>query len=269
MNLGDGAKYIRRRLFICASIQFNYSSSGHNLLEDVVYYVIDGSHVAEICSYRTHASTVILTVRFAMCRDSAVQDDNRVPLLVLSSCYLCLASLVRKVRIRLRTWNYFHCFQPRLLACWSEYLSWIFRRFLVDAARFVVGAMQPLAPPWLRLVPISTRVREMDVLGFSTKNLPNTTHIFNWSRRPSRKALFPTLPFLSKLLTQPPNVFLIGRSHTIVTSKSSLTPEIHVQGSREVTVHPENTHLRLNISLQCTAQHAVQCKIVGWQQCAR
>ena len=43
----------------------------------------------------------------------------------------------------------------------------------------------------------------------------------------------------------------------------------YVQGGREVTVHPENTHLRLNISLQCTAQHAVQCKMVGWQQCAR
>ena len=44
---------------------------------------------------------------------------------------------------------------------------------------------------------------------------------------------------------------------------------VTVQGGREVTVHPENTHLRLNISLQCTAQHAVQCKMVGWQQCAR
>jgi len=43
----------------------------------------------------------------------------------------------------------------------------------------------------------------------------------------------------------------------------------NVQGGREVTVHPENTHLRLNISLRCTAQHAVQCKMVGWQQCAR
>jgi len=42
-----------------------------------------------------------------------------------------------------------------------------------------------------------------------------------------------------------------------------------LQGGREVTVHPENTHLRLNIILQCTAQHAVQCKMVGWQQCAR
>ena len=43
----------------------------------------------------------------------------------------------------------------------------------------------------------------------------------------------------------------------------------NLQGGQEVTVHPENTHLRLNISLQCTAQHAVQCKMVGWQQCAR
>ena len=43
----------------------------------------------------------------------------------------------------------------------------------------------------------------------------------------------------------------------------------NVKDGREVTVHPENTHLRLNISLQCTAQHAVQYKMVGWQQCAR
>jgi hypothetical protein len=43
----------------------------------------------------------------------------------------------------------------------------------------------------------------------------------------------------------------------------------NVQGAREVTVHPDNTHLRLNTSLHSTAQHAVQCKMVGWQQCAR
>jgi hypothetical protein len=43
----------------------------------------------------------------------------------------------------------------------------------------------------------------------------------------------------------------------------------HVQGGREVTVHPDNTYLRLNISLHSTAQHAVQCKMVGWQQYAR
>jgi hypothetical protein len=42
-----------------------------------------------------------------------------------------------------------------------------------------------------------------------------------------------------------------------------------VQGGREVTVHPDNTRLRLNISLHCTSQHAVQCKMVGWQHCAR
>ena len=44
---------------------------------------------------------------------------------------------------------------------------------------------------------------------------------------------------------------------------------VQLQGGREVSVNPENTHLRLNISLQCTAQHAVQCKMVGWQQCSR
>jgi len=42
-----------------------------------------------------------------------------------------------------------------------------------------------------------------------------------------------------------------------------------VQGGREVTVHPDNTHLRLNLSLHSTAQHAVQCKMVVWQQCPR
>jgi hypothetical protein len=44
---------------------------------------------------------------------------------------------------------------------------------------------------------------------------------------------------------------------------------LNLQGGREVTVHPDNMHFRLNISLHCTAQHAVQCKMVGWQQCAR
>ena len=180
----------------------------------MVHYVIDGSHVAEICRYRTHTSTVIHTVRLAICRDSAAQDDSNLPLMVLSSCYLCLASLVRKVRIRLRTWKCFHCFQLRPLAGWSEYLSLIFRKFLVDSARFVVEAMQPLPPPWLRPVPISARVREMDFLGLSTPKLPNTTHIFIWSRRPSRKALFPTLSLLSKLLTQTPNALVIGWSYT-------------------------------------------------------
>ena len=42
-----------------------------------------------------------------------------------------------------------------------------------------------------------------------------------------------------------------------------------VQGGREVTVHPDNTHLRLNLSLHSTAQHAVQCKMAVWQQCPR
>jgi hypothetical protein len=69
----------------------------------MIHYVIDWSHVAEICSYRTHISRVIHSVRLAMCRDSAAQDDNQLPLKVLSSCYLCLASLARKVRIRFRT----------------------------------------------------------------------------------------------------------------------------------------------------------------------
>jgi len=42
-----------------------------------------------------------------------------------------------------------------------------------------------------------------------------------------------------------------------------------LQGGREVTVHPDNTHLRLNLSLHSTAQHAVQCKMAVWQQCPR
>jgi len=214
---------------MCVNSLLHYCSSDHILLEDVVHYVIDGSHVAVICSYRTRASKVIRTVRLAMSRDSAAQDDSRVPLMVLPPCYLCPACLVRKVRIRLHTWNCFHYFQPRPLADWSEYLSWIFLKFLADAARFVVGEMQPLAPPWLGPISNSALVLEMDVLGLSTKNLPNTTHILNWSRRPSRKAVFPTLPFLSKLVTQPPNALLIMRSHTVVTSKFSLIPEIHVE----------------------------------------
>jgi hypothetical protein len=32
---------------------------------------------------------------------------------------------------------------------------------------------------------------------------------------------------------------------------------------------PDNTHLTLNLSLHTAAQHAVQCKMVGWQQCPR
>jgi len=43
----------------------------------------------------------------------------------------------------------------------------------------------------------------------------------------------------------------------------------HIQGGREVTVHPDITHLRLNISLHSTAQHAIRCKMVVWQQRAR
>jgi len=42
-----------------------------------------------------------------------------------------------------------------------------------------------------------------------------------------------------------------------------------IQGGREVTVHPDNTHLRLYLSLHSTAPHAVQCKMVVWQQCPR
>jgi hypothetical protein len=58
-----------------------------------------------------------------------------------------------------------NCFQPtwfnrgntwmqdgvaRFLAGWSSYLSVIFCKFLVGASRSVVGALQPLAPLWLR-----------------------------------------------------------------------------------------------------------------------
>jgi len=42
-----------------------------------------------------------------------------------------------------------------------------------------------------------------------------------------------------------------------------------IQVGREITVHPDNTHLRLDKSLYSTAQHTVRCKMVVWQQCAR
>jgi hypothetical protein len=65
------------------------------------------------------------------------------------------------------------------------------------------------------------------------------------------------------------------RIHTLQNNIKPPQYKIHpnetvtIQGGQEVTVHPDNTHLRLNISLHCTAQHAVQCKMAGWQQCAR
>ena len=91
------------------------------------------------------------------------------------------------------------------------------------------GALQSLALPWLGPVCTSAFAREKDFLGLSMKSLPNTTHIFIWSRRPPRKTLFPTLPVLSKLFAQPPNALLIRLSHITVTSKFSLTTEIHVE----------------------------------------
>jgi hypothetical protein len=42
-----------------------------------------------------------------------------------------------------------------------------------------------------------------------------------------------------------------------------------ILGGREVTIHPDNTHLRLNLNLHSTAQHAVQCKMAVWHQCPR
>jgi len=41
-----------------------------------------------------------------------------------------------------------------------------------------------------------------------------------------------------------------------------------IQDGREVTVHPDNTHLRLNISLLSTAQHAVQPFAQLLQKCS-
>ena len=189
----------------------------------MVHYVIDGSHVAEICSYRTHTSTVIHTVRLAICRDSAAQDDNHLPLMVLSSCYLCLATLVRKVRIRLRT-----------LTCFSFFLTTSFRgmiktsvfdfcKFLVDVTRFVMGAMQPLAPPRLRPVCSSARVREMD-----EKPAEHDPHLHLIAQTVQENSVSHTA-ILSKLLTQTPNALLNGWSHNIVKPKSSLNPEIHVK----------------------------------------
>jgi hypothetical protein len=34
-----------------------------------------------------------------------------------------------------------------------------------------------------------------------------------------------------------------------------------LQGGQEVTVHPDNTHLRLNLSLHSTAQHSTQYNV--------
>jgi hypothetical protein len=45
--------------------------------------------------------------------------------------------------------------------------------------RFVVGAMQPLAPLWLSPISNSALVREIEFLGLSTKNMANTIHFFN------------------------------------------------------------------------------------------
>jgi hypothetical protein len=43
----------------------------------------------------------------------------------------------------------------------------------------------------------------------------------------------------------------------------------NIQDGREITEHPDNTHIRINLSLHNTAQHAVQCKMAIWQQCQR
>jgi hypothetical protein len=63
---------------------------------------------------------------------------------------------------------------------------------------------------------------------------------------------------------------LTGNSaHHVKNSSHFIQILDNLQSGREVTIRPDNTHLRLNISLHHTAQHAVQCKMVGWQQCAR
>ena len=55
---------------------------------------------------------------------------------------------------------------------------------------------------------------------------------------------------------------VVSETHKL-TSKTRI--ESIVQDGREVTVHPDNTHLRHNLSLHSTAQHALQCKMVVWQ----
>ena len=67
---------------------------------------------------------------------------------------------------------------------------------------------------------------------------------------------------------------LVGRHVTVifllnVSARQSYHPGERVQGGREVTVHLDSTHLRLNISLHRTAQHVVLCKMAVWRQCAR
>jgi hypothetical protein len=56
-------------------------------------------------------------------------------------------------------------------------------------------------------------------------------------------------------------------------SPLSISLDVHclhyVNTDYRVTLHPDNTHLRLNLNLRRTARHAVQCKMAVWQQCPR
>ena len=163
---------------MCGTSLLYYSWSDHNLLENIAHCVIDGCHVAAICSYKTHTSMEIRTARLVMCRDSAAQDDSPLPLTVLSSCYLCPSSFIRKFRKRFRSLTCFSLLPTTsFIGLIRISVLNIFQNF-VEAARFVVVAMQPLAIQWLGPVSISALAREMDFLGLSKKSQANTAHIF-------------------------------------------------------------------------------------------
>jgi len=206
-----------------------YSSSDQYLLENMALYVNDWSHVAEICSYRTHTLTVIHTVRPAICSDIAAQEDSPLPLMVLSSCYLCLASLFWKFRIRLRRLTWFSLFP-------TMSFSGLIRISINDTlqipcwcSQLCNGSNAATRTPMARVRLYLCTCSGDGIFGTQyEKSAEHDPHL-HFIVIPPRKALFPTLQFLSKLLAQPPNALLIRRSHSIFTSKFSLTPELHVE----------------------------------------
>ena len=154
----------------------DYSLSDHYFLENMEYYVIDCSRVAEISSYRNHISTVIHIVKLAICRVSAAQDDVRVPLVVLSSCYLWFPFLFWKVIKRLHKLTCFSLLPTKSFVGLTRFSVFDILQIVCGCNRFVVGAMQPLAHAWLGPISNSALVREIDFLGLSTKSC-QTRHI--------------------------------------------------------------------------------------------
>ena len=54
---------------------------------------------------------------------------------------------------------------------------------------------------------------------------------------------------------------LIMHSFPLLVHPYTIDHNSVLQGGREVTVHPDNTHLRLNLSLHSTAQHSTQYNV--------